>query len=160
MVRNKDNLHIITSRGYFYSSNGGQSWASANEIGGYNNFISFTQEVLHIIYWNQGIYYIRNRTGNKTSFNPRMKQVKKEQIKIRVFPNPTNKELTFELNDYNNFENAELKIINSLGLEYFNENFGMNNKLKIEAGILKSGIYFYSLIIKDKIICNGKLIIE
>jgi myo-inositol-hexaphosphate 3-phosphohydrolase len=80
-------------------------------------------------------------------------------LSVVVFPNPFTETATFKIND-RNFENANLRIYDISGkLVQSIENINGNN-IEITRGDMNSGIYFYQIHEKNKIISVGKVLVD
>lgn len=93
-------------------------------------------------------------------FDPlELDQLQFENLDVQVYPNPSNSIINFQLNkiDQIDLSSLTLKIHSSDGRLILSEQFITENKT-IERNDLQSGIYFYSIHFKDKIIRNGKII--
>ncbi len=77
---------------------------------------------------------------------------------VLIYPNPFSKSATLISNT--ELKDAQLLIYNMLGEKINNINNISTQQVIIERNNLISGIYFYSLIQKEKIIAKGKIIIE
>jgi hypothetical protein len=81
-------------------------------------------------------------------------RIKNDEFK--VYPNPTEKEFSIESTG---FKIGSVKIYNVLGeLVKIQEQIN-NNKTTIDVDYLQKGIYFYQVIVNDKIVRSDKLII-
>jgi N-acetylneuraminic acid mutarotase len=85
-------------------------------------------------------------------------QLQIDNIVVNVYPNPTNDLVNFQLNNIENLEYSDLylNIHTSDGRTILTDQFNSNFK-SIERNNLLSGIYFYSIVYKNKIIRNGKI---
>ena len=85
--------------------------------------------------------------------------VGKIQYELKVYPNPTQNELFFEINTTENLEYS-LQLYSSLGsLVYKQENI-TNNLLKVNVVDLSSGLYYYTINYKGSLVGNGKFVKE
>lgn len=79
---------------------------------------------------------------------------------VKIFPNPTSKQLTFEIIPPNNQEEFQLIILDGSAKEHRRENISLiNNRYTLDVGQLAEGIFFYSLTSKNKVYQTGKFII-
>ncbi len=85
--------------------------------------------------------------------------VGKIQYELKVYPNPTQNELFFEINTTEKLEYS-LQLYSSLGsLVYKQENI-TNNLLKVNVVDLSSGLYYYTINYKGSLVGNGKFVKE
>jgi hypothetical protein len=78
---------------------------------------------------------------------------------LKVFPNPTTNQLTFEIDITGNVQNYDLTIYDINGKEVKKERNVRNSKYVLDVGNLSGGSYFYSLTNETKTIHSGKFII-
>ena len=78
---------------------------------------------------------------------------------MQVYPNPTNGNITFQINAPSNTENYELTIYNTSLQPIKYEKVMGSKSLSINNDKLSSGSYFFSLQTTNKIIQTGKFII-
>lgn len=81
----------------------------------------------------------------------------KNEISHSVFPNPFNSFTTFQFSSIMN--NAELNIYNLYGQCIKELKNISGDKIKIERGVLSTGLYFYELRQNSKHIATGKLMV-
>jgi hypothetical protein len=171
MVRDSLDLHLTYVKSgvggqYLHSGDGGTTWDPPYNMG-YSNitpFIAFTGCALHVIIPDSGhINYIRNPKGNfgshcvtTTGISPLFP----EKIKVNIYPNPFQVQTTIEIACSEKKENLALKIFDVVGREIICSNFGNNNKIIIGRTKLNSGIYFFKVYQKEKVIATGKLAAE
>jgi len=74
-----------------------------------------------------------------------------------VYPNPFKTSLTFEMNEALLAGQAELRIYNTMGKEEIVTSIG-NGITTIETGNIPSGLYYYNVLVNNKIIQSGKLV--
>jgi hypothetical protein len=77
---------------------------------------------------------------------------------IRVYPNPANDEITIEFINYDNLQGAELQIYGLLGNLIFNKKL-TDNISHVSVAELKSGLYFYNIVVNNNCIAKEKLVI-
>ena len=75
-----------------------------------------------------------------------------------VYPNPMTSSTTIYLG--NIYRDASLRMYNIFGTEVVSIDRITSNKIKIERGILPSGIYFYKIIVENRNLGVGKIAIE
>lgn len=169
MVRDSADLHMTYIKSgvggqYLHSGDGGATWDTPFTIGysGITPFIAYTGCVLNVIMPDSGhINYRRNPTGNAghcenvTLINP----VDKIN-RVTIFPNPFTSQTTIRISTSENMENAGLKVFDLFGRKVITKTFGTDHKIIIGRDKLSSGIYFYEVIQKEKIIATGKLVAE
>lgn len=78
--------------------------------------------------------------------------------KVEIYPIPFSKQCTIKLS--NSLLNGTLKIFNILGEEVKKIENINSNKIVVRKNNLNSGVYYYSILEKSKIIHKGKLIIN
>ncbi len=79
---------------------------------------------------------------------------------VKIFPNPTNNELNFEIIPPNNQEEFQLVIYDVDAREQKRQSLALSqNKYSLDVSNLSSGTYFYSLVSKRKNYQSGKFII-
>ena len=79
---------------------------------------------------------------------------------VQVYPNPSSDETEFAFQLPSNFENYDLEIYDSSGHAIKNTPILANTTIyKMEVKNLSSGIYFFTLNSKNKILQTGKFII-
>lgn len=78
-----------------------------------------------------------------------------EENNIKVFPNPTNSNITIEFNK--EFDNAEFILFDIIGKELLHQNIN-GTEVKIDLSKLNSGIYFYSIKGNNFETITGKII--
>lgn len=83
---------------------------------------------------------------------------KRVQTIVKVFPNPTNNTLTFELNPPDNMNEYQLLIFDNNGQEIKREK-PKGNKHSIDVSQFSNGLYFYSLHSDNKILQSGKFVL-
>lgn len=76
-----------------------------------------------------------------------------------IYPNPTNQYLTIKVNN-NKQKPIIWHLYNQLGQIVQSANLESNNELTIDLGNLSRGIYFYHFRIENKIVKQGKVILE
>jgi len=78
---------------------------------------------------------------------------------VTIYPNPFSMFTSIKINDASQINNAELRIYNILGSQVMSS--GITKHLTtLNTSNLTSGIYFYKVIVNNKIIQTGKLISE
>ncbi len=145
---------------YLYSGNGGTTWDSAVYLAdGLQFFIQYTGCILHVIWTDNGaVYYMQNPTGNCGSVG--IGNNESEKINpVRVYPNPFTSQTTVEINSTGTSENTELKVFDLLGQEILSKSFGNNQRVMLSRDNLNSGVYFYRVFQKEKIIATGKIVV-
>lgn len=90
------------------------------------------------------------------SLSNNISEMIKGEIIMSISPNPTSD--NFTLHFYKNQKNTTIILADLVGREIRNVNFS-GEKLTLERGNLKSGIYFIRLLIDNKIIKSEKLVI-
>jgi hypothetical protein len=79
---------------------------------------------------------------------------------VKIYPNPTSQLLNFEITIPDNYNKYELVILNSNGQELKREKTeSKSSHLSIDVQNYSSGIYYYSLVAKDKVLQSGKFVI-
>jgi len=81
-----------------------------------------------------------------------------EKKSIKVYPNPANDNVTVELMGYDNLQYAEIQIYGLVGNLIFNKKI-TENVSNVSVAELKSGLYFYNVIVNNNCIAKEKLII-
>jgi hypothetical protein len=85
---------------------------------------------------------------------------KEIQLPVKLFPNPSKRDLTFEFVLPNNQEDFSLKIFDSSVIEILDEKLRFSqNKININVENFCSGIYFYSIVSNNRIYSTGKFTI-
>jgi len=79
---------------------------------------------------------------------------------VQVYPNPFALQTTIEIISAKKIENAELKIFDMLGREIISTTFGNDQKIILSTNKIDSGVYFYKVFQKNKVIATGKLFAE
>jgi hypothetical protein len=80
-------------------------------------------------------------------------------MKAYVFPNPFSNSVTFQLEGINHVQCGELILYNSIGKEVMRRSFD-NIVFKMDRGELGNGIYFYRFFVNDRMMGNGKVVVE
>jgi len=76
---------------------------------------------------------------------------------IEVFPNPSSKQLNFKISPPDNFSEYDIIIFNSHAQEVKRHNLRISgNAFSVDMQPFDSGIYYYSLTSKNKVIQTGK----
>jgi len=79
---------------------------------------------------------------------------------LKVFPNPTDKSINFEISPINNYEELQILIFDAASREHCRKDILMyDGKFSIDVREYNSGTYFYSLIGKNKVYLTGKFIL-
>lgn len=76
----------------------------------------------------------------------------------KVYPNPTNSEITFEVTLPTNISKYNLVIYDTNGKEMIKENNLKSNRHTIDISTFSSGVYFYSLMDNNKPFATGKIL--
>jgi len=108
---------------------------------------------------NDSISVIANYDAiNNTGIN----ELNGNDVSIRdAYPNPSNNYTTFNYSLPKQTTNAKITLRNLLGSEVLSANLDeLNGKKTISTADLKEGIYFYSLIVNDKIYYTRKLVVR
>lgn len=79
---------------------------------------------------------------------------------VKIYPNPTEKVLNFEVTFPNNLDVFDLVIRDAKGAEQKRVDVASNRKFNLDVGSLSSGTYFYSLITKNKVYQTGKFVLK
>ncbi len=77
-----------------------------------------------------------------------------------VFPNPFGSSATLRVSSSEKIDNARLSITDVFGREVYAHGSISSGIIPIERGDLPAGIYFYRLVNANKIICEGKLVVQ
>jgi len=80
------------------------------------------------------------------------------ETEVKVYPNPANDNVTVELIGYDNLQYAEIQIYGLVGNLIFSKKI-TENVSYISVAELKSGLYFYNVIVNNNCIAKEKLII-
>jgi hypothetical protein len=79
---------------------------------------------------------------------------------VKIFPNPASSSLTFEISLPDNINKYELVIFDNSAKELRREKIGFGNvKFIIDVSNFSSGVFYYSLASKNKVIQTGKFIL-
>ena len=79
---------------------------------------------------------------------------------MKVYPNPTNMEINFQITPPNNQEEFQLVIIDGNAKEQRREKItSASNKYSLDVSNLESGVYYYTLCTKSKVYQTGKFIL-
>ena len=79
---------------------------------------------------------------------------------VKIYPNPASQQLNFNIVFPNNQEEFQLVIFDSNSKEKKRENISMlHGNYSLDVKNLSSGIYFYSLVSKNKVYQSGKFIL-
>ena len=76
-----------------------------------------------------------------------------------VYPSPFNQSTTIEFNNPEK-QNCKLNIVNAYGKNILSIGNITSNKVVVEKKNMASGLYFFQIMSKDKVISSGKLILE
>jgi len=145
-----------------YDSLGNEIWVAR-----YNHSLNSSDYANSISLDNVGNIYVSgsNHDNNssailtvKYSFDVGINEFDNLKNNAIVYPNPFKTSFTIEVE--NDLKNAELKIYNILGREVINIKNLKNKEINIQRSDLTNGIYFYSIIEKNKTIAKGKIIAE
>jgi hypothetical protein len=79
---------------------------------------------------------------------------------VIINPNPFSSQTTISIFSSIKVENAELKVFDVLGKEMSKTNFDETGNVILNRYNLKSGIYIYRVLQKNKIMATGKLVVE
>ncbi len=117
-----------------------------NRVGIYFDFnaVVMTNEVFHTI----GKDFLKVTSVKNPIF---------EKVEINVYPNPTNSDVIFDLQNIDN-QSFELYLFDISGKIIRKENYDTARFL-FKRENLSGGMYFYQIKTKGQLICNGKLII-
>lgn len=117
-----------------------------NRVGIYFDFntVVMTNEVFHTI----GKDFLKVTSVKNPIF---------EKVEINVYPNPTDNDVTFDLQNIDN-QSFELYLFDISGKIIRKENYDTARFL-FKRENLSGGMYFYQIKTKGQLICNGKLII-
>jgi len=74
-----------------------------------------------------------------------------------VYPNPFSGTLTINTNENTSSNNFELKIVNAMGVEIMS-NVLSGTSTVLQTNKIPSGIYFYTILLNDRVIQSGKLV--
>ncbi len=85
--------------------------------------------------------------------------VKDANIKLNVYPNPSNDFSTVEIKIDENAANAEFVIYNLLGSKIYSQQVKSNDVLTINVKEMNNGVYLYALIRNNEILEKQKVII-
>ena len=82
-------------------------------------------------------------------------------LSTKLYPNPNDGNFTLEINDKGSHE-LQVHIYNVYGAEVFSESFNSNGKTlkQLQLNKLSSGVYFVHLNTSNKVVYQGKVIIE
>jgi hypothetical protein len=171
MVRDSNDLHMTYVKSgvggqYLHSGDGGATWDPPFTTGfsGITLFIAYTGCVLHVIMPDSGhINYIRNPTGNAGPHCVTTTGIvshPNKETKVKLYPNPFGSQTTIEISSSEKQENAILKVYDLLGQEIMTASFGNNNKLILGRDELNTGIYFYNILQKEKVLATGKIVVQ
>ena len=83
----------------------------------------------------------------------------REELSIKIYPNPSHGSFNIVLNNFNN-QNANIRILNSLGQVIINEKISNRNNLRYNLHYQNQGIYFVQIISKESIITKRILLID
>lgn len=79
---------------------------------------------------------------------------------VKIFPNPTNIELNFEVNLPNNVDVFQISVFDNTSKEHMKKSFELiNGRCTIDVRDFSDGVYFYSLSSKNKVYRTGKFTI-
>jgi len=172
MVRDGNNIHLTYVKSgaggqYLHSADGGATWDAPFSMGtcSITPFIAYTDCVLHVIMPVSGhISYLRNPTGNSGNHCTPLTAIYThypENESVNVYPNPFTSQTTIEILSSEKAENVLLKVFDVFGREVLNSTLENNsNKLILSKSQLNTGIYFYKVFQKEKVIGMGKLVVE
>ncbi len=79
---------------------------------------------------------------------------------VIINPNPFSSQTTISIFSSIKVENAELKVFDVLGKEMSKTNFDETGNVILNRYNLKSGVYFYRVLQKNKMMATGKLVVE
>ena len=171
LVRDGSDLHLTyvklgAGAQYVHSGDGGASWSTPFLLGssGITTFVAYTGCVVHVIVPDSGhINYFRNPTGNYgrhcSTVAIGINNLHSSGL-VSIYPNPFTSQTTIEISASIKVENAVLRVFDVLGEEMLSANFGSDQKIILNKGKLNSGVYFYEVSEKSKIISTGKILIE
>lgn len=171
MVRDGNDLHMTYVKSgvggqYLHSGDGGATWNTPVNLGfsGITPFIAYTGCMLHIIVPDSGhINYFRNPTGNAgthCSIITGVSSPPTEQVLVKLYPNPFTSQTTIEIPSSEERKNDRLKVFDMVGQVVLSSVFQNTNKIIIEREKLNSGIYFYMIFQKEKVIGTGKMVLQ
>lgn len=138
---------------------GNNSWTMVDEFPGTSRRFPVAFSVNGKGYFGTGTNGINMNDFWAFDFDPlEIDQLQIDNIVVNVYPNPSNDLVNFQLNNIENLEYSDLylNIHTSDGRTILTDQFNSNFK-SIERNNIQSGIYFYSIVYKNKIIRNGKI---
>ena len=99
-----------------------------------------------------------NTTSNFIAFPTAIQQVPGSNITIKVFPNPFNDIVSFDVNGIDGAYDFEM--IDVTGRVVKNKSLQGSGHFTLGRGQLANGVYFYRFIINNQVAGNGKLVIN
>jgi hypothetical protein len=143
--------------GVFLSTDNGVNWTSINQglIDLSVRSLAISDSIVYLGTSNHGVWRrslneVLSGINNNVS-NP---------VQVIIYPNPVRNISDVVLNSAFKVANAELKIYNLFGEVCRSYSGIKSNCLTIEKGNLHTGIYFYKLSQSNKVISEGKLIVD
>ena len=85
-------------------------------------------------------------------------EIVKTDFNLKVFPNPTNNLLNFELETPQ--KNTEIRLFSTLGQEVKRIYFDNENYQQIDVSDWNSGVYFYGGLVEGNLVKQGQVLIE
>ena len=122
---------------------------SVDNIGNVNQLLAASDDVQD--------YYDNNQLGCDYLFTS-VEEKANKTIDPLIYPNPFSDKATITFN--RRVVNGELGLYNSLGQKMRDYKINHQDHIEIQREVLKSGIYFFTLIEESMIVSKGKLIIE
>ncbi|HTX88230.1 MAG TPA: sialidase family protein [Bacteroidales bacterium] len=170
MVRDGEELHVTCVKAFFgaqylHSQDGGITWDPPYTLGfsGITPFIAYSGCVLHVILPDSGhINYYRNPTGNGGPHCPdttAIESVPRQSFQVKVYPDPMDAEATVELIPPSLSAEAVLIVYDVYGRQLFYKRFGRDYKMVLNRDQLGSGVRYYRVLLRDKIMATGKLVV-
>lgn len=85
-------------------------------------------------------------------------EIVKTNFNLKVFPNPTNNLLNFELETPQ--KNTEIRLFSTLGQELKRIYFDNENYQQIDVSAWNSGVYFYGVLVEGVLVKQGQILVE
>lgn len=146
-----DTLLAGTANGLYYSVDMGDSWVIVPELGGIEIYDLAIDDYGYIYAAADRIYRTTYRVGQ----NATNVEFHKSNGPISVYPNPADDYLEIIINEIVSKQILSIKIINVLGVEFDAEYSRNGNEIRINAGGLPQGMYYFRIITSSCIYQDG-----
>ncbi len=106
-------------------------------------------------------YHTIGKDFIKTTNTVAVKNADYQQVRLKVYPNPFEDKITFELEEFENKDNEKLSLyLFSIEGKLIEKTIFHDNQVQLLRNNLPKGLYFYQIKMGNKNIQNGKVVAE